>query len=88
MAVRIRLQRRGANKKPYYHIVVADQRAPRDGKFIQKLGTYNPLREPPEITLEAEAYEDWLKKGAQPSAAVADLVRKVRGAQPPVEGTP
>jgi len=76
MAVRIRLQRRGARKKPFYHVVVADSRAPRDGKFIQKIGTYNPLKNPAEILIEVDAYETWIRKGAQPSDAVADLVRK------------
>ena len=83
MAVRIRLQRKGAHKKPFYHIVVADGRAPRDGKFIKKIGTYNPLREPPEITVETEIYDQWIQKGAQPSKAVEDLVRKFKNAQPP-----
>jgi len=78
MAVRIRLQRRGAHKRPYYHIVVADHRAPRDGKFIQKIGTYNPLKEPAEITLRSDIYQDWIRKGARPSEAVADLVRQHR----------
>ncbi len=87
MAVRIRLQRRGAHKRPFYHIVVADSRAPRDGKFIKKIGTYNPLLEPPEIVLETEAYEEWLKKGARPSEAVADLVRKHRVSQVPESTT-
>ena len=87
MAVRIRLQRRGAHKRPFYHIVVADSRAPRDGKFIKKIGTYNPLREPPEIVLETEVYEEWLKKGARPSEAVADLVRHHRGSQAPEDAS-
>ncbi len=80
MAVRIRLQRRGAHKRPFYHIVVADGRAPRDGKFIQKIGTYNPLKDPAEINIQAELYEEWIKKGAQPSEAVADLFRLQRKA--------
>jgi len=78
MAVRIRLQRRGGHKKPFYHVVVADSRAPRDGKFIQKIGTYNPLKTPAEICLQTEAYDEWIRKGAQPSDAVLDLVRKTR----------
>lgn len=82
MAVRIRLQRRGAHKKPFYHIVVADKRAPRDGKFIKKIGTYNPLREPPEISIQTEVYDAWIQKGAQPSKAVEELVRKFRNTQP------
>ncbi len=88
MAVRIRLQRRGARKKPFYHVVVADSRAPRDGKFIEKIGTYNPLKDPAEIRIEADAYEGWIRKGAQPSDAVADLVRKVRKQQRAEEAQP
>jgi len=76
MAVRIRLQRRGAHKRPFFHIVVADGRAPRDGKFIQKIGTYNPLKDPAEINIQTELYEEWVSKGAQPSEAVADLFRQ------------
>ncbi len=83
MSVRIRLQRRGAHKRPFYHIVVADKRAPRDGKFLKKIGTYNPLREPPELTIQTEVYDAWIQKGAQPSKAVAELVRKFRKSQPP-----
>ena len=75
MAVRIRLQRRGAHKRPFFHIVVADGRAPRDGKFIQKIGTYNPLKDPAEIIIQTELYEEWISKGAQPSETVADLFR-------------
>jgi len=80
MAVRIRLQRRGAHKKPYYHVVVADNRAPRDGKFIQKIGTYDPLKDPAEINIQADVYEEWIRKGARPSEAVADLVRQAKKA--------
>ena len=78
MAVRIRLQRRGTHKRPFYHIVVADRRATRDGKFIEKVGTYDPLTEPAEITLKADRYDQWVEKGALPSDAVADLVRRFR----------
>ena len=85
MAVRIRLQRRGTHKRPFYHIVVADRRAPRDGKFIEKVGTYDPLKEPAEISLKTDRYDQWVEKGAIPSEAVADLVRKFRRSQP-VEG--
>lgn len=80
MAVKIRLQRRGAHKKPFYHIVVADSRAPRDGKFIEKIGTYNPLKTPAEINLERDRYEDWIRKGAQPTSSVAKLVRHASAA--------
>ena len=67
MPARIRLQRHGKKNQPYYHIVVADGRAPRDGKFIEKLGTYNPMKNPAEITLNVDSAVNWLKNGAQPS---------------------
>lgn len=67
MSVKIRLQRHGKKGKPFYHIVVADSRAKRDGKFIQKLGTYNPIANPAIIELDVDASVDWLNKGAQPT---------------------
>jgi len=67
MAVRIRLTRMGAKKRPFYRLVVADSRAPRDGRFIEILGSYNPLEEPAEIKIDEEKALDWLQKGAQPS---------------------
>src|SRR5213592_829278 len=73
MAVKIRLQRHGSKKRPFYFIVVADARAPRDGKFIQKLGTYNPLTMPATIQLDRQRALDWLNKGAQPT----DTVRRI-----------
>jgi small subunit ribosomal protein S16 len=73
MPVKIRLQRHGSKKRPFYFIVVADARAPRDGKFIQKLGTYNPLTVPASIQLDRQKALDWLHKGAQPT----DTVRKI-----------
>lgn len=73
MAVKIRLQRHGSKKRPFYFIVVADARAPRDGKFIQKIGTYNPLTVPATIQLDRQRALDWLHKGAQPT----DTVRKI-----------
>ena len=73
MAVKIRLQRHGSKKRPFYIIVVADARAPRDGKFIQKLGTYNPLTVPATIQLDRQKALEWLHKGAQPT----DTVRKI-----------
>jgi small subunit ribosomal protein S16 len=87
MAVRIRLQRRGTHKRPFYHIVVADRRAPRDGRFIEKVGTYDPLKDPAEITVKTERYDQWVEKGALPSEAVADLVRRFRRSEQ-VEGQP
>ena len=73
MAVKIRLQRHGSKKRPFYFIVVADGRAPRDGKFIQKIGTYNPLTVPATIQLDRQKALEWLNKGAQPT----DTVRRI-----------
>ncbi|NNV57843.1 30S ribosomal protein S16 [Limnovirga soli] len=73
MAVKIRLQRHGSKKRPFYFIVVADARAPRDGKFIQKIGTYNPLAVPAAIQLDRQKALEWLHKGAQPT----DTVRRI-----------
>lgn len=73
MAVKIRLQRHGSKKRPFYFIVVADARAPRDGKFIQKIGTYNPLTVPATVQIDREKSLEWLHKGAQPT----DTVRKI-----------
>ena len=73
MPVKIRLQRHGSKKRPFYFIVVADARSPRDGKFIQKLGTYNPLTTPATVQLDRQRALDWLQKGAQPT----DTVRKI-----------
>jgi small subunit ribosomal protein S16 len=73
MAAKIRLQRHGSKKRPFYFIVVADARSPRDGKFIQKLGTYNPLTVPATIQLDRQRALDWLHKGAQPT----DTVRRI-----------
>lgn len=67
MSVKIRLQRHGKKGKPFYHIVVADSRAKRDGRFIQKLGTYNPITNPATIDLDVNSAVDWLNKGAQPT---------------------
>lgn len=65
MAVKIRLKRMGAKKKPFYRIVVADSRSPRDGRFIEELGYYDPLKNPALISIDGEKASDWLKKGAQ-----------------------
>ena len=73
MPVKIRLQRHGAKKRPFYFIVVADARAPRDGKFIQKIGTYNPLTVPASINIDTQKALRWLQKGAQPT----DTVRRI-----------
>lgn len=73
MAVKMRLQRHGSKKRPFYFIVVADGRSPRDGKFIQKLGTYNPLTVPATVQVDRQKALDWLQKGAQPT----DTVRRI-----------
>lgn len=73
MAVKMRLQRHGSKKRPFYFIVVADARSPRDGKFIQKLGTYNPLTVPATIQIDRQKALEWLHKGAQPT----DTVRRI-----------
>ena len=75
MSVKIRLQRRGRKKAPFYHIVIADARAPRDGKFIQKIGTYNPMTVPATINLDREEAFDWLMKGAQPTDTARAILR-------------
>lgn len=75
MAVRLRLQRRGRSKAPFYHIVVADSRSPRDGRFIEKIGTYNPLTVPATIVLDRDRAYDWLMKGAQPTDTVNAILR-------------
>ncbi|MGB3801737.1 MAG: 30S ribosomal protein S16 [Lewinella sp.] len=75
MPVKIRLQRRGRRKRPFYHIVIADARAPRDGKFIEKIGTYNPMTVPATIELDRTAAYDWLMKGAQPTDTVRAILR-------------
>jgi small subunit ribosomal protein S16 len=76
MAVKIRLKRIGANKKPFYRIVVADSRSPRDGKFIEEIGYFNPLTEPVEFKVEDEKAKKWLANGAQPSDTVKALFKK------------
>ncbi len=76
MAVKIRLKRMGAKKKPFYRIVVADSRAPRDGKFIEEIGYYNPISEPIELKIDGEKAQKWLNNGAQPSDTVKALLKK------------
>ena len=74
MSVKIRLKRMGSKKRPFYRIVVADSRSPRDGRFIETVGTYNPLVEPAEVKLEKEDIMQWLNNGAQPSDTVRNLL--------------
>jgi small subunit ribosomal protein S16 len=76
VAVRIRLKRMGAKKRPFYRVIVADARAPRDGRFIDTLGTYNPRTEPAEAKLNAEKVRLWLARGAQPSDSVRHLLAR------------
>ena len=75
--VKIRLQRQGKKKAPFYHIVVADSRSPRDGKIIEQIGTYDPMKEPATIVLNNEKVEKWIKNGAKPTETVRKLIEKV-----------
>lgn len=72
--VKIRLQRVGAKKAPFYHIVVADSRSPRDGKIIEKVGTYNPMTEPATIEIDKDKVAEWVKNGAKPTDTVKKLI--------------
>ena len=76
MAVKIRLRRMGAKKSPFYRVVVADSRFPRDGRFIEEIGTYDPMREPAEIKIDAEKAKAWIANGAQPTDTVRYLLKK------------
>ena len=76
MAVKIRLKRMGQKKAPFYRIVVADSRAPRDGRFIEEIGTYDPTVEPSAVTFNEEAAKKWLSNGAQPTDVVAKLLKQ------------
>lgn len=75
MAVKIRLKRMGSKKKPFYRIVVADSRAPRDGKFIEEIGYYNPLTEAKEVKVDSEKVAQWIKNGAKPTDTVSRLFK-------------
>ena len=76
MAVKIRLTRIGAKKAPFYRVVVADGRYPRDGRFIEEIGYYNPMTEPAEVKIDAEKAQKWIKNGAQPTDTVKALLKK------------
>ena len=76
MAVKIRLKRLGAKKSPFYRVVVADEKSPRDGKFIEEIGYYNPLTNPADIKIDAEKATKWLNNGAQPTETVRTLLKK------------
>ena len=76
MAVKIRLKRMGAKKKPFYRFIVADSRSPRDGRFIEELGIYDPLKDPVDIKVNAEKVKEWISKGAQPTETARALLKK------------
>ena len=76
MAVKIRLRRMGAKKAPFYRVVVADSRYPRDGRFIEEIGYYNPLEDPAVIKIDVEKAQKWIANGAQPTDTVKDLLKK------------
>ena len=76
MAVKIRLRRMGAKKNPFYRIVVADSRYPRDGRFIEEIGTYDPLKTPADVKIYADKSKQWIANGAQPTDTVKDILKK------------
>ena len=76
MAVKLRLKRMGAKKRPFYRVVAADSRGPRDGKFIELVGTYNPVADPAEIKIDEEVAMKWLRNGAEPTDTVRDLLKR------------
>jgi len=80
MALVIRLRRHGARKKPYYRIVVADSRSPRDGRFVEQVGTYDPAFDPPRVTIRKEDTDRWIKAGAKPSDTVRKLIKRAEEA--------
>ena len=81
MAVKIRLKRMGMKKKPFYRVVVADERTPRDGRFIEEIGTYDPMTNPAQIKIDVEKAAAWMKKGAQPTDTVRILLKKAGAAK-------
>ena len=76
MAVKMRLRRLGAKKAPFYRVIVADSRSPRDGRFIEEIGYYNPLTNPAEIKIDSEKAKKWISNGAQPTETVKSLLKK------------
>ena len=76
MAVKIRLRRIGAKKSPFYRVIIADERSPRNGRFIEEIGTYNPMVEPAEVKIDAEKAKKWIGNGAQPTETVKSLLKK------------
>lgn len=87
MAVHIRLQRFGAKKRPYYRIVAADSRSKRDGRFLEQVGAYDPMKDPGHITFKVERLEYWLSVGAKPSDTAASLIRRFKREAPAAEQT-
>jgi small subunit ribosomal protein S16 len=81
MAVRIRLARHGAKKRPFYRIVVADQESRRDGRFIEIVGTYNPLKEPADVSLNNDRINYWLENGAKPTDTVRNIIKKEKASE-------
>jgi small subunit ribosomal protein S16 len=84
MSVKIRLARHGAKKRPFYRIVAADSECPRDGKFIEKLGTYNPLKDPVEVTVDMERVQYWLDQGAIATNTIRTILMKEEASKMPV----
>jgi small subunit ribosomal protein S16 len=80
MSVKLRLTRAGAKKAPYYHVIATDERAKRDGKYIEQLGSYDPKKNPAEVILNHERIDYWLKVGAQPSDTVRDIIKRAKAA--------
>lgn len=81
MAVKIRLKRMGMKKKPFYRVVVTDERSPRDGRFIEEIGIYDPMVSPANIRIDTEKADAWIKKGAQPTDTVRILLKKARAVE-------
>ena len=86
MAVKIRLQRFGSKKKPYYRVVIADSRMKRDGRFLEQVGTYDPMQSPARVTLKLDRLDHWVSVGAKASDTVASLVRRFRREQAQTQG--
>jgi len=78
MSVKIRLSRHGTKKRPFYRVVVSDSRYPRDGRFIEQIGTYDPGKRPASVRLDHEKLNGWIKQGAQPSQTVKDIIKRAR----------
>ena len=85
MSVKIRMTRHGSKKRPFYRVVVADSHSPRDGRFIEMVGTYDPLTDPPKINLKSERISHWIAEGAIPSGTVKQLIKKAAAAKGPTE---